>query len=112
MPYALGGPMAAFALVWHFCAAERPDEPDASGKAPADAARAADAPGTARPVVKEKAMEWGVFSVPAIRGAMSCHVAANNMGYCFLQWSPTYYNEVCRVNVCAWLYLVSMEIPV
>jgi hypothetical protein len=29
---------------------------------------------------------------------MACHIAANNLGYCFLQWTPTYYNEVLKVS--------------
>jgi nitrate/nitrite transporter NarK len=47
VPYTLGGPMAIFAMIWHFCAAESPDKPNAS-KAPAavEAARGADTPGT------------------------------------------------------------------
>ena len=25
-------------------------------------------------------------------------VAQNNLGYCFLQWTPTYYNEILKVS--------------
>lgn len=94
VPYTLGGPMAVFSLIWHFFATEQP-EPEQDDLPP---------PATEEPK-KEKAMEWRIFSVPAIQGAMACHIAANNLGYCFLQWAPTYYNEVLKVSnvVAGWL---------
>eukprot|EP01052_Picozoa_sp_SAG31_P018182 SAG31_NODE_1276_length_9044_cov_10.002236_5_plen_231_part_00 len=105
VPYLLGGPMAVFSLFWHFFATERPNdglesETELEGSPPL---------ATEEPK-KEKAMEWRIFSVPAIQGAMACHIAANNLGYCFLQWTPTYYNEVLKVSNVAAGWLISFPV--
>ena len=53
-----------------------------------------------------KAMEWGIFRVPAVLAAVATHVASNNMGYTFLIWTPTYYNEVLKLsNMAAGAYI-------
>jgi MFS family permease len=84
VPYLLGLPMAVFATVWHSFAAE----------GPAVAAEAT----AARENKADKSMEWSIFRVPAVCAAVSTHFAANNIGYCFLQWTPTYYNTVLKVS--------------
>ena len=88
VPYALGGPMAAFSLLWHFYATETPDDGTTETVTDATMKRAegesaarggGDTPGTAAPPQaqqKEKAMEWRIFGVPAVQGAMACHIAA------------------------------------
>lgn len=99
VPYVLGLPMAVFGGLWHYFAAESPGGLLEAGleDAPAPAAAAPAAAAPTKAVVEaatEKKMEWGIFRVPAVLAAVATHVAANNIGYCFLQWTPTYYNEV------------------
>jgi MFS family permease len=110
VPYCLGAPMLVFSTLWHVFAAERPaDEPVEPSPAPAPApavvttkaaataaAGASSDSGSTPP--REKKMEWSIFKLPAVLSAVSIHVACNNMGYCFLQWTPTYYNEVLRLT--------------
>ena len=108
VPYALGGPMAFFSVLWHFYATEQPDDDE---EEPAEELEGHDGKPSALEQPKaEKAMEWRIFSVPAVQGAMACHVAANNLGYCFLQWTPTYYNEVLKVSNVAAGALISFPV--
>jgi sugar phosphate permease len=108
VPYTLGGPMAVFSVLWHFYATEHPDDDKEGAEAEPEDYGAK--PAAVEEPKKEKAMEWRIFSVPAIQGAMACHVAANNLGYCFLQWTPTYYNEVLKVSNVAAGWLISFPV--
>eukprot|EP01051_Picozoa_sp_SAG22_P008442 SAG22_NODE_641_length_8235_cov_9.502704_8_plen_178_part_00 len=105
IPLTLGSAAAAFGVVWQIFAAESPAAaavtaavdttvaPGAKGSDDGDHATA-----KTEPKVKEKSMEWGIFTVPAVLGTTAAHIASNNLGYLFLQWSPTYYNEILKIS--------------
>ena len=84
VPYAFGGVSAAFAIVWHSLAADKPEavqSPAANGSSPLAEE-------------KGKALEpfsWRLFRVPAVLACMLSHVADNNTKYAVSQWAPTMY---------------------
>eukprot|EP01050_Picozoa_sp_SAG11_P002073 SAG11_NODE_100_length_16863_cov_12.374911_15_plen_511_part_00 len=125
VPYCYGAPMACFAMLWHFFAAESPapvaDPPKSAVAAAASLSESggalkydvaddvADKAAARKAEIEKKTMEWGIFRVPAVLSAVAAHVSSNNLGYTFLHFTPTYYNEALHLSdvaagPCAYYY--------
>jgi predicted MFS family arabinose efflux permease len=76
---------AAFALLWHRCAAEGPT---------AETKEAPQAPA----VESKSAIEWEVFKVWAVWAAFLMHLAENNSYYAIMQLAPQIYTQLLGVK--------------
>lgn len=100
VPYTLGGLIGVFGVAWQALATEHP-APDPAPDAPATEDKEPPEQGEEKPAAvaaKQKTMEWGIFRVPAVLGALLAHFASNNLGYLFILWTPTFYKDVLRTS--------------
>lgn len=95
VPYCLGLPMAAFGLAWGSFATEHPAQ--TSLPPPIDVVQSEENLNSSSAPIQKK-MEWKIFTVPAVLALLGAHVASNNLLYCFLQWTPTYYTQVLKLS--------------
>lgn len=97
VPYVYGGTTAAFGILFQLLAANKPKpseigEEEAVVEAPKTAAAAA----PAKPK-EEKAVDYGILSVPAAQAVILAHIGDNNTEYTFSQWAPTFMLTVLNV---------------
>lgn len=106
IPYTLGAAAALFGVVWQLFATERPAAAVEACGGAAEEKAGGGVVGKEGGGGGEKSMEWRIFTVGPVLGATAAHFASNNLGYLFLQWSPTYYNEVLHIsNVAAGAFI-------
>jgi cyanate permease len=82
---------AAATIVWQLFAKAKPS--DLAGAPAAALPTTAAGGGSAVAAAKEKAVEWGIFRVPAVWGMFTYWVANGAVYYTMAQWAPTYFQR-------------------
>ena len=98
VPYFYGGATAAFGILFQLLAANKPlpseiGEPEETAAVETPKAAAAV---PAKPK-EEKAVDYGILSVPAAQAVILAHIGDNNSEYTLSQWAPTFMLTVLNV---------------
>ena len=92
VPYLYGGAAAAFGIIFQLFASNKPLPSEIGEKEPAQAPKAVEEP------KKDKAVDYGILSVPAAQAIIVAHIGDNNSEYTLSQWAPTVMLTVLNVT--------------
>ena len=95
VPYVYGGATAAFGVLFQLLAANKPLPSEIGQEEVAAVPAPKEAP--AKPK-EEKAVDYGILSVPAAQSVILAHIGDNNSEYTLSQWAPTFMLTVLNVT--------------
>ena len=86
VPYLYGGTAAAFGILFQLFASNKPLPSEIGEEEPAEDPKAKTPTG---PKEDDKAVDYGILSVPAAQAIIVAHIGDNNSEYTLSQWAPT-----------------------